>query len=374
MRIINAKIFTMAGEPIENGYVEFDKNITAVGDMKDCPEKSGYDAKGAMLFPGFIDAHTHLGVCEDSLGFEGDDLKESTDPCTPQLRVIDAVNMLDPCFVEGLNAGVTCVLTGPGSANPIGGQIAAIKTYGRNIEQAIIKAPVALKFALGENPKTVYNSKKSTPSTRMATAALIREQLQKARDYAEKAQNGKREFDAKLNSLQLLFTQKLPVHFHAHRVDDIYTAIRIAKEFDLNYVIVHCTQGHLIDRELAQMGVKALCGPFMSDRSKPELKHSTPASPGILNKGGVRTSIITDHPVTPIQYLPICAGLAVREGMDYLEALKSITIYSARICGIQDRVGSIEPGKDADLVLFEQNPLSLEAKPLQVIARGEAVF
>ncbi len=208
----------------------------------------------------------------------------------------------------------------------------------------------------------------------MATAALIREQLQKARDYAEKAQNGKREFDAKLNSLQLLFTQKLPVHFHAHRVDDIYTAIRIAKEFDLNYVIVHCTQGHLIDRELAQMGVKALCGPFMSDRSKPELKHSTPASPGILNKGGVRTSIITDHPVTPIQYLPICAGLAVREGMDYLEALKSITIYSARICGIQDRVGSIEPGKDADLVLFEQNPLSLEAKPLQVIARGEAVF
>jgi len=374
MNIINAKIYTMCGDIINNGFVEFNNKITALGKMEDFPGGDAYDANGLMIFPGFIDAHTHIGICEDSLGFEGDDCNEMTDPCTPHLRAIDAINVLDICFSEALRAGVTCVLSGPGSSNPIAGQIAAIKTYGRCIDDMIVKAPVAMKFALGENPKTVYNEKKTAPSTRMATAAIIREQLTKAMEYISKRNDeDKSEFDARLEALALLFEQGLPAHIHAHRADDIFTAVRIANEFGLNYSIVHCTQGHLIEKELAEKGVTALSGPLLCDRSKPELKDSTPATPGILSKAGIKTAIVTDHPVIPIQYLALCAGLAVREGMDYYEAIKSITVNPAEICGISDRVGTVEVGKDADMVLFDTDPLTLYAKPKMVIADGEIV-
>ncbi len=375
MRIINAQIFTMTSKTINNGYIEFDKTITSYGEMKDCFSGEAYDAKGAMLFPGFIDAHTHIGICEDSLGFEGDDCNEMTDPCTPHLRAIDAINALDICFNEAIQAGITSVATGPGSANPIAGQIAAIKTYGQCIDDMIIKAPAAMKFALGENPKTVYNEKKTAPSTRMATAAIIREQLTRTKEYIVKHNDeNKNEYDAKLEALALIFEQGLPAHFHAHRADDIFTSVRIAKEFGLKYAIVHCTQGHLIVEELARCGINAMCGPLITDRSKPELRDSTPANPGILSRAGVKTAIVTDHPVIPIQYLLLCAGLAVREGMDHYEALKAITINPAEICGISDRVGSIEIGKDADIVLFDDDPLTLEAKPKIVISDGEIVF
>ena len=374
MKIINAKIFTMSGAVIENGYVEFDDTINDVGLFDGVVSGDELDAKGAMLFPGFIDAHTHLGICEDSIGFEGDDCNESTDPCTPHLRAIDAVNVFDVCFKEALVAGITTVLTGPGSANPIAGQFIAIKTYGSCIDHMIVKAPVAMKMALGENPKTVYNEKKTTPSTRMATAAIIREQLTRAKEYIEKRSSDENEkFDAKLEALSQLFINKLPAHIHAHRADDIFTAVRIAEEFDFDYTIIHCTQGHLLADELAKRGVTAMSGPLFSDRSKLELKGSTPATPGVLSKAGVKTAIITDHPVVPIQYLPMCAGLAVREGMDYYEALKSITIWPAEICGISDRIGSIEKGKDADMVLFRQDPLTLVAKPVAVVAAGKFV-
>jgi imidazolonepropionase-like amidohydrolase len=375
MKIINAKIYTMCGDIINNGFVEFNNKITAVGIMEDFPGGEAYDAKGLMIFPGFVDAHTHLGICEDSLGFEGDDCNEMTDPCTPHLRAIDAINVLDICFNEALRAGVTCVLSSPGSSNPIAGQITAIKTYGRCIDDMIVKAPVAMKFALGENPKTVYNEKKTAPSTRMATAAIIREQLTKAREYITKRnKEDENEFDARLEALSLLFEQELPAHIHAHRADDIFTAVRLSNEFGIKYSIVHCTQGHLIANELADKGVTAMSGPLLCDRSKPELKDSSPATPGILSKAGIKTAIVTDHPVIPIQYLALCAGLAVREGMDYYEAIKSITVNPAEICGISDSVGSIAVGKDADIVLFDTDPLTLNAKPKMVIASGEIVF
>ncbi|NLP47605.1 MAG: amidohydrolase [Clostridiales bacterium] len=372
MKIINAKIFTMADGVIENGFVEFTNKIEAVGSMKNCQPKAGdLDAKGAMLYPGFIDAHTHLGILEDSLGFEGDDCNETTNPCTPNLRAVDAVNNLDYCFEEAVAAGVTTVVTGPGSANPVAGTSLALKTKGDCLDSMIIKDPLAMKFALGENPKRVYGQKKTTPNTRMATAALIREQLYKAKDYYEKQMQGEKiEKDLNLEALSLLFKEDLPAHFHAHRVDDIFTAIRIAEEFNLNFAIIHGTQGHKTADILAKTDAVVMSGPLFSDRSKPELKDATPATPGILSKAGVTTAIITDHPIIPIQYLALCAGLAVREGMDYNKALEAITCLPAKICGIFDRVGSIEVGKDADLLLFDQDPLTLAAKPKKVFIDG----
>lgn len=382
MDIINAKIFTMNDEDtiIENGYIKIkDGKIFEVGDMLSYSPSGDelLDADGASAYPGFIDGHTHLGMFEDGLCFEGDDGNESTDPITPQLRAIDAINPFDRGFEEALEGGITTVLTGPGSANPIAGEFAAIKTYGKRIDKMIVAAPAAMKFALGENPKSVYNDKSQMPVTRMATAALIRETLYKAKRYMEdkaRAQNDDEldepEYDAKCEALIPLLERKIPAHFHAHRADDIFTAIRLAKEFGLDYVIVHGTEGHLIADELKEEQVRILSGPFLSDRSKPELKNLTPSCPGILMKHGIQTAIITDHPVIPLQYLTLAAGLAVREGADYDAALKAITIEPARICGIEKQVGSIEKGKDADLVVFEQDPLLLSAKPTMVFVNG----
>lgn len=384
MLIINAKIYTMAGSVVDNGWVQVNGGkIAGVGNMDQPPESSSQtiiDAKGKWLFPGFIDAHTHLGMWEDGLGFEGDDGNEDTDPSTPQLRAVDAINPMDYCFTEALEAGITTVITGPGSANAIGGQMAAIKTMGKRIDDMIVKAPVAMKFALGENPKTSYHGKSQSPVTRMATASIIREQLNKAKRYEEELQAAAKdpeleepEYDAKCEALIPLFRKEIKAHFHAHRCDDIFTAIRIAKEFDLEYVIVHGTQGHKATDVLVKEEVDVLAGPVLCDRSKPELKDLTPANPGILDRAGIRTAVVTDHPVIPIQYLPLCAGLAVREGMDWESAIRGITIVPAQICGIDRQIGSIEPGKDADLVLFDGDPLTLKAKPSLVICNGQIV-
>ncbi len=383
MVIRNAKIYTMEGPCIECGFIQIrDGRIADVGAMpaQDNGEET-LDAQGGILLPGFVDAHTHMGMWEDGLGFEGDDGNEDTDPSTPQLRAIDAVNPLDHCFQEALEAGVTTVITGPGSANPIGGQLCAIKTYGRRMEEMIVKAPVAMKMALGENPKTTYHGKSQAPVTRMATAAIIREQLSHTlRYYQDKLRSQEDEemdepdYDAKCEALLPVIRGELPVHFHAHRLDDIHTAQRIAEEFDLDYVIVHGTQAHLQADLMAEDGVRILCGPLLCDRSKPELRDLTPANPALLKQAGVdRIAIITDHPVIPEQYLPLCAGLAVREGLPYEDALKAITINPAVICGISDRVGSIAPGKDADLVLFHEDPLTVAAKPSAVFAEGRRV-
>lgn len=392
MLLYNGTIHTMTGEPIAMGYVRVcGKQIEAVGagEMQPQPGETAIDLQGGNLYPGFIDSHTHLGMWEDGLTFEGDDGNEETDPVTPQLRAIDAVNPLDRCFQEALEGGVTTVITGPGSANPIGGQLAALKTAGRCIDKMIVKAPVAIKMALGENPKSVYNGKSQTPMTRMATAALIREQLFKAQEYLENLEKAeaslhdsdpdgeeldKPEFDLKCEALLPALRREIQVHFHAHRADDIFTAIRLGKEFNLDYVIVHGTEGHLIAEELEEEHAKVLSGPFLSDRSKPELRNLTAQSPGLLSKAGLCPAIVTDHPVIPVQYLRLCAGLAVAEGMEREEALKAVTIYPARLCRIDDMVGSIEPGKDADLVLFNQDPLALGVKPKLVLVNGKPVI
>jgi imidazolonepropionase-like amidohydrolase len=384
MLIIHAKIHTMAGRTIEDGSVRINGSAfesVVDGLLAAEQDEQVLDAKGADVYPGFVDAHTHLGMWEDAMTFEGDDGNEETDPVAPQLRAIDAVNPMDRCFSEAVAAGVTSVVTGPGSANPIGGQLAALKTYGRRIDDMVLKAPVAIKMALGENPKTVYHGKNESPSTRMATAALIREQLFKAKRYQEGLERSRTdkdadppEYDMKCESLLPALRGETEVHFHAHRADDIYTAIRIAKEFHLNYVIVHGTEGHLITEDLKAEHARVLSGPFFTDRCKPELKNQTPACPGILSSHGILTAIITDHPVIPIQYLPMCAALAVREGMDHEEALKAITINPAKICGLDSRIGSIERGKDADLVIFREDPLSLTAKPEMVIVGGRVAY
>lgn len=385
MLVINANIHTMAGKIFKNGFIRIEgKIIKEIGNISNLSLQNKNDVildiKGANVYPGFIDAHTHLGMWEDGLCFEGDDGNEETDPVTPQLRAIDAVNPMDRCFSEALKAGVTTIVTGPGSANPIGGQLAALKTKGTCVDEMIVKAPVAIKMALGENPKSVYHDKNQSPSTRMATASLIREELFKAKRYLQDLERPQEdedfdppEFDIKSEALIPVLKGELPVHFHAHRADDIYTAIRIAKEFNLKYVIVHGTEGNLIVKGIAKEKACVLCGPILSDRSKPELKNLSPETPGVLSKNGILTAIITDHPVVPLQYLPTCAALAVREGMEYEEALKAITINPAKILNIDDRVGSIEQGKDADLVVFDCNPLDLTAKPKYVIVDGELI-
>lgn len=386
MYLINGRIHTMEDMDYENGYLQItgDK-IAKVGDMKGfCPgDEDILDLKGQEVFPGFVDAHTHLGMFEDAITFEGDDGNEETEPITPQLRALDAINPMDRCFTEALRGGVTTVVTGPGSANPIGGQMLAMKTYGRRVDDMVLKEPLAVKFALGENPKVVYHSKNQAPTTRMATAAAIREQLWKAKRYLEakdKAENDPDEdyeppeYDAKCEALLPLLKRELQAHFHAHRADDIFTALRIAREFSLKFVLVHGTEGHLISQELLMDNVPVLSGPFLGDRCKPELKNMTPASPGLLAKAGLPTAIITDHPETPIQYLPLCAALAVREGMDPQQALEAITIVPARICGLDRRVGSLKAGKDADLVVYQGDPLDFRNQPQLVFSGGKLVY
>ncbi|MDQ5983587.1 MAG: Amidohydrolase [Eubacteriales bacterium SKADARSKE-1] len=380
MLIKNAKIYTMEGYIIENGYVLVKEGkIISIGEMKNinCFDDEVINLEGKSLYPGFIDAHTHLGMIENALTFEGDDGNEENDPIMPNLRAIDAVNTFDKGFLEALEFGITTVVTGPGSANPIGGQLIALKTYGTRIDDMVIKSPVAIKFALGENPKAVYSDKNQLPMTRMATTALIREHLYKAKQYLEnKRRSEKKEdtdfpdYDAKCEALIPVLEKKIKVHFHAHRADDIFTAIRIAKEFNLDYVIVHGTEGHLIKEHLKKENSVILSGPILCHRSKPELINLTTMAPGILSKEGILTTLITDHPEVPIQYLTLCGALAIRDGMDKEKALEAITINPAKICAIDNRVGSIAVGKDADFVVYDGDPFDIYIKPALVIAGG----
>ena len=384
MLIINGTVHTMDTPVIKNGFVAVrDGKIAMVGPMEECPETwmgEVYDAQGGHVCPGFVDAHCHLGVFGDAIGFEGDDGNEVTDPCTPHLRAIDAINVRDRCFQEARQGGVTTVLTGPGSANPISGQFAALKTTGRWVDEMILRAPVAMKLALGENPKSVYNERHETPVTRMATAAIIREQLYKALEYADKLDKAandedeeKPEYDAKLEALVPVVRGELPVHIHAHRADDIATGIRISKEFGLKYVIVHGTEGYLISELLAQEGAAVITGPSLGDRSKPELANMSMENPALLTMAGVKVAICTDHPETPIQHLPMCAGMAIKGGMIPETALAAITRWPAEIAGLGDRLGTITVGKDADLVVTSGYPLNWLSRVRLVVIDGKPV-
>ena len=384
MLIINGAVHTMDGPVIKNGYVAIKgSKIARVGPMEDCPkswEGEVFDAQGGHICPGFIDAHCHLGMFGDALGFESDDGNEETDPCTPHLRAIDGVNPLDRCFAEARAAGVTTVLTGPGSANPISGQFAALKTDGRWVDAMVVRAPAAMKLALGENPKQVYHDRDETPVTRMATAAIIRENLRKAVEYGEKMDRAARDedtdppdYDAKLEALLPVVRGELPVHIHAHRADDIATGVRIAREFGLRCVIVHGTEGHLIPDLLAREKIPVITGPALGDRSKPELANMTLENPAILWKAGVRFAICTDHPEVPIQYLPLCAALAVKGGLDPEEALAAITVTAARIAGLDGALGSLAPGREADIVVTDRHPLELLGQVRAVFMGGRRI-
>lgn len=381
MKIYNVQIKTMEKRRfIENGWIEIEngKIIAVEEGSPDAVGTEDLDGQGKLLIPGFIDAHTHLGIIENGIDFEGDDCNEATDPFTPQLRTIDGINPMDRCFEEAYKRGITSAVVAPGSANPCGGEIIAVKTYGRRIDDMIIK-PVGIKFALGENPKRVYNDRDETPVTRMATAALIREGLTKAKRYladidaceSDKENNDMPEFDLKNHALIPLLRREISAHFHCHRADDMFTAVRIAKEFDLKLVIVHATEGHLIADILGTEKLSAISGPVICDRCKPEMKGLELKNTAELVKNGVKTSICTDHPVIPIQYLPASAAMAVKGGLDSDSALEAITINAAEIAGIDDTTGSVAVGKDADLQIYCGNPLDIMNDPELVMINGK---
>lgn len=375
--LYGGKIYTMDGYTPENGYILIEGNkIIKAGDMNECPDLDceRIDLSGKIVLPGLVDAHSHVGIYEEIINADGEDENEDTDPITPHLRALDAINPKDGAFSEALSAGITTVAVGPGSANPIGGQIAALKTRGGRVDDMIISPCVAMKFALGENPKRVYNEKERSPVTRMATAAIIRETLAKASEY-----RGKREvdddcdLDFKLEALLPLLNKNIPAHIHCHRADDIFTAIRIAKEFDIRYTLLHCTEGYMIADELKNDNADAIVGPFLTTRSKPELAAQSRENAARLCKAGIRTAICTDHPESPQDYLMLGAALAAREGMTDEEAFKAVTVYPAELLGLGSRIGSIAAGKDADIVVFDGHPFDTRTKISHVFIDGERV-
>ena len=381
--IKNAKILTMTDKNYDCGDILIkDGKIFEIGESINAPEGAQIiDAKGLWALPGFVDAHCHVGIFEDKMGFEGEDGNEVVEPITPSLRAIDAINPADYSFKEAYEHGVTTVCTGPGSANVIGGQFVAMKTYGRRVDDMIIKEPLAIKAAFGENPKRVYSSQEKSPSTRMATAAMLRQALVEAREYKKKIDTADIDEEEKMPERDLaqevmvqLIEKKIYMKAHCHRADDILTAIRIAKEFDIDYSIEHCTEGHLIVDILKEEKAKCILGPLLSARSKIELSNLTFKAPGIFEKAGMKFALMTDHPVIPLHFLPVCAAIAVREGCSEETALKSITIYAAEIAGIDDRVGSLEVGKDADIALFDSHPLDFKCHTQKVFIDGKKVY
>lgn len=382
MLLKNACLHPVDGPDIPSGWLRTeDGKIAALGPMSACPDGEAMDLQGAHVYPGFIDAHCHLGMIGDGLGFEGDDCNESTDPVTPHLRAIDGVDPLDRCFQEARAAGVTTVLTGPGSANPIGGQIAALKTAGRWVDEMILAAPSAMKFALGENPKWTYKDRDEAPVTRMASAALIREQLSKAAEYRRKLDKAAQDpeedppdYDAKLEALVPVLQGRVPAHFHAHKANDIATAVRIGREFGLKTVIVHGTEAHRILPLLAQERIPVITGPLFGDRCKPELREQLLSNTAALVKAGVSAAICTDHPENPIQYLTLGCALAMQAGLSHGDALRAVTLTAAEIAGLDHRIGSLTPGKDADLTVLSGSPFSMETVTKLVVINGAIVY
>ena len=378
--IKDAKILTMEGKNYDKGIVLIENGkIKKIGeDLKIPNEAEIFEAEGKVMMPGMIDAHTHVGISEEGIGWEGADYNEMSDPITPHLRAIDAINPHEKGMKDARTHGITSIMTGPGSANVIGGENLVIKTKGNTVDEMVIKNPVGMKAAFGENPKRVYKDQNKSPRTRMAVAAAMRETFMKAEDYIKEKENAQKEDkpfkrDIKMESISRVLKKELPLKAHAHRADDIMTIIRIAKEFDIEVTLEHCTEGHKIVDEIAKTGFPAIVGPSLTTRSKVELMDRTYETPAILAEAGVKVALMSDHPVIPIHYLPVYAALAVRSGMDREEALKAITINPAEILGIDNRVGSIKEGKDADLVLFSGDPFDFDSKVETVFINGEKV-
>ena len=376
----NGLLHTMTQDAFAGDILIDNGKIAAIGASLSADGAEVIDLGGQFVLPGLIDAHCHIGMWEDGMGEEGADGNEMTDPITPELRAVDGLNPFDPCFKEAREAGVTTVVTGPGSANVIGGQFAALKTYGRSIEEMTLRDPIAMKAATGENPKGVYAEKKVAPTTRMAIASLFRSTMTDAIEYQKgmAKEEDKPDRDIAMDALQPVINRELTVKIHAHRADDILTGLRLAKEFNLKVTIDHCTEGYMItdvlkDRLLEQ-GAGIIIGPLLSERSKIELKNLSFEAPRVLEEAGIPFAMMTDHPVIPIQFLPVQAGLAVREGLSEETALRSITRYAAEIVGISDRVGTLEVGKDADIAVFDGHPFDFRTHCVLTLINGKPVY
>jgi len=395
MLIINGRIQTMEESTgvIDSGFVKTEKGkIVQLGRMSELPadlrnseeslavsadeRKFGIiDAKGGWVMPGLIDAHCHVGISEEKWGVIADDCNEMTNPITPQLRAVDAVNPMDPAFHDAIMGGITTLMTGPGSSNVVGGQSVLLKTQGRCIDNMILKAPAALKVAFGENPKVNYGDMDQMPGTRMAIAGMLRQELYKAQHYLTRKQSGQlEEPDFKLESYLPVLKGEIPLKAHAHRGDDILTAIRIAKEFQVKMTIDHCTEGHLVAEEVAASGFPVILGPHLASRSKLEIQNLSFKTAGVMERAGVLFAIMSDHPVTLIRYLPLYAGLAVKQGLSMDGGLRALTINPAKICGVEDRIGSIKVGKDADLAVFTDNPMFTLTRTMYTIIDGKVVY
>lgn len=385
MWIINGKIFTMAGTYYENGFVKISGNkIAEVGDMTRLKEnlkedETCLDVSGAWVLPGLIEAHAHIGLSEEKSGVIGDDCNEQTNPICSGLRGVDGVNPLDPAFHDAIQAGITSVMTGPGSADVVGGQFVFLKTHGRCVDEMIVKQPAAMKVALGENPKTTYGDQNQCPGTRMGSAYLLRKTLFQASEYLRKKEQAEEKNEMAESNFDLepwipVLKKEIPMKVHAHRADDIFTAIRIAKEFDVEITLDHCTEGHLIAKEIMDSGFPAIVGTDLTSRSKLEVEYMSFKTAGVLAEAGVKIAVTTDHPVALIQYLAFCAGFSVKYGLSMEDGLKSITLYPAQICRVDDRVGSLEPGKDADIAIFDGNPMEVFTHTMYTIIDGKIVY
>ncbi len=369
--LTNGKVVPITSDEFEGTVLIENGKIIDFGPDIDIPDTAEIiDVDGKTIIPGFIDAHCHVGICEEGEGWEGDDTNEIYDPITPHLRALDGINPYDIALKEAVEAGVTTINVGPGSANPIGGMFAVIKTAGSSVvDDLIVKEPAGLKMATGENPKRLYKEQKKVPSTRMSTAGLIRKTLFETQEYMK--DDEKKDF--KFEAIKPLLKQELPGRIHAHRADDIVSAIRISEEFGFDLVLEHCTDGHKVADYIADRNIPVVYGPGMASKSKRENSERSFKTPGILSKKGVKVALMTDSPVVPIKYLALMAAFAVREGMEKEEALKAITINAAEICGIDDRVGSIEKGKDADLLVVDGGPLEIKSTIDKVFIDGEEI-
>ncbi len=377
MRIQNGTLINEKGKTVKNGFVDFnDGIITAAGRLSDAPEYSGeiVDAKGGYIMPGLIDAHTHIGIVDMGMRWEGQDCNESTEPVTPEMRAMDGFDPFDPAIEKSLMSGVTSVGVAPGSANVIGGQIAVIKLYGKRVDEMIIKPAAAMKFALGENPKGSYGNKSGKkPKTRMAVAALMREYLEKTLRYIKQLEKGDEVYDPKLEALIPVIKREIPVHFHAHQADDIITAMRISEEFGLRYNIVHATDSDRIIPEMVKAGNIPMIGPSLGVSLKPETSRGSCATAGALNAAGLEISVATDHDVQPLWMLPYYAAFYVREGLPEDAAFRAITINAAKCLGLEDRIGSLKPGKDADIAVFDGHPFHYKTHASMVFVDGKRV-
>ena len=359
-------------DPIRADLLIEDGKIAKIA-RKIYPEKAIQilNAEGLHIYPGFVDAHSHIGIAEEQTTAQTDSSNEGTNPVTPFIRAIDGINPMDSAFHNALAAGITGVMVGPGSSNPIGGQFAFIKTYRRCVDDMVVLAPAAIKLAFGENPMSTYGTNGTMPATRMGIASVIREELFRAQQYLE---NRHAQKDYRLECYRELFEGKIPLKAHVHRADDVFTAIRIAKEFGLELTLDHCTEGHLIAEEIAASGFPAIVGPSLASRTKEEVAYSDFKTPGILHKAGVTVAMTTDHPVSRIQYLPLCAALAAKEGLGEQAALRAITIDAAKICRVDHRLGSLKEGKDADLAIYDRNPLEVASSVKATVISGKIVW